>query len=1132
MTTEDFIDLLEERRLAPAGVARQLRAKAAQGDDRITPKAILKFLVKKEIVTRAQAKEILETTLVVSDKAESSILGLVPLPKSATSKPPAAESVAPPSPRERKVAPTPEQVAPLSAAGDVGFDPFTPVEEEVDPLLEESAAEAKKGAKGAKKKKRKRSSKRGENEWDSPLLLIGGGVLALLLIGGYVIYYLLTRENADELLKVANSNFDSGSYSQSISDYQKFVKNFPAHKDISQARVRLGMAELWRDTERTTNFAGALETAKRVINQIEDEPAFTTDGSDEEGLSQAKRELSSLLTTIAKGLTEQADSSEDNAVIKERITQTNEVLALTANTKYVPQRFRQDSELSAVRETLARVEARQQRGADLEAALEKMETSIAGGDPAAAFAVRKELIHQYPALMNDASLAEKVLKIAAAEQAIVKFVEDRQSATTSAPETPIVAELALADRRGATAAGASGPIVVRVDGGLYGLNAGDGSLLWRRFVGRAVRSYPLVLASGNVVAADAQQQELVCLNAETGALVWRLPLEGNLATPVALGDRLLVASDAGRVYLVEQARGDLLGYVEMSQPIKLPPLVNAQGDRVYVVGDHSNVYTLSGNDLACLGVYYLGHSAGGVAAPPLLALNKLIVADNSGAETCQVRVLSLNEQQTPTETAASFRMTGLVTTPLQSAGRRFAAVTSKGQAVVFEVSGANDKSSLTALATRDSQDRDQLARYGLLHDGHLWLGARELTKLAILPTGNQLPVRSLDRDYRGDAFDYPLQAIGNFVIHVRRPAGLGGAIVAAMDASASKAAWETAVAVPPAGAPAVDASSQLIVAGSSSGSIYQLDREAMARRVQDQAIRSEMATVKPVVYTDSLDLGSGRLAMGGRGATKILHFRPNDPRQQLREVALPGPLSSSLAPWGEGFVAPTEVGQIFLFGADDATPLATPFQPELVPGKKFNWLTPAAVDGGANSQLAVSDGVTKVYSLRVVDEPEPHLESTAMVDVGPSPLTTRLAAAGATLFAGNEAGKAARYALPDLVVGEPVDLGGRVTWGPFAVGDGVLLATESDELILLNESGAVAWRQPLAHGKLGGRPLVDGETAYLVHLAGGLSSVAVGDGSEGAYLDLGQPATAGPVAFGPRLIVVSSDGTLLVVNRP
>src|ERR687897_1410253 len=100
MTTDDFIDLLDQKRLVPTNLARQLRAKAAS-DQRITPKSILKYLVKKEIVSRAQAKELLETTLTVSAKAESSILGLAPLPDVPEPRSAKPEKPTKPAPPER-----------------------------------------------------------------------------------------------------------------------------------------------------------------------------------------------------------------------------------------------------------------------------------------------------------------------------------------------------------------------------------------------------------------------------------------------------------------------------------------------------------------------------------------------------------------------------------------------------------------------------------------------------------------------------------------------------------------------------------------------------------------------------------------------------------------------------------------------------------------------------------------------------------------------------------------------------------------------------------------------------------------------------------------------------------------------
>jgi hypothetical protein len=94
------------------------------------------------------------------------------------------------------------------------------------------------------------------------------------------------------------------------------------------------------------------------------------------------------------------------------------------------------------------------------------------------------------------------------------------------------------------------------------------------------------------------------------------------------------------------------------------------------------------------------------------------------------------------------------------------------------------------------------------------------------------------------------------------------------------------------------------------------------------------------------------------------------------------------------------------------------------------------------------------------------------------------------------------------------------------------LALESGELVALSADGAIRWRRPVEHGNLGGAPLVAESEAVLLHPATGLEFINLADGAEAAFVELGQPAIAGPVAFGSRLLLAAPDGTLLVVNRP
>ena len=274
-------------------------------------------------------------------------------------------------------------------------------------------------------------------------------------------------------------------------------------------------------------------------------------------------------------------------------------------------------------------------------------------------------------------------------------------------------------------------------------------------------------------------------------------------------------------------------------------------------------------------------------------------------------------------------------------------------------------------------------------EGHLWLAGKQLTKLAILPTENQLSVRSMERDYHGDAFDNPLQAVGKLVISVRRPAKRAGAVVTATDSAAGRPAWETDIAMPLAGAPAIDAARVGMSAATASGAVYLLDRQAMVRGVQDQsALRPpswpkcyprspKQSILAPAVWPSprraqpkpSWSSQTTPLSRSGRSTSAA--------RWQRRSSA--GAMASFFQPTlgrSSTSTTPAAVG-------------ATPFQPELTPDRKYKWLAPATVGEGADAKFVLSDGAEKVYLIGLVSEPTPHLEALKSVDVGPAPLPPR-----------------------------------------------------------------------------------------------------------------------------------------------
>ena len=1150
MTTEDFLDILEQRQLVSKNIVGQMRRKVAAGDHRITAKSILKFLVKKELVTRAQAKELLETTLTVTPSAESSILGLIPMPQAPNQPAPEKKKTAKPAPSEpAPAAPAPEEtpvvLPPVDEPADFGTTDLSgpgdllagsglaDAEAEHDPLAGDVESTPSTG-KSIKKKKRKKRDHRKQNEWDSPLLMLGFGGLAVLIVAGVLIYYLLFRENADKLLQEAGDSFNGGSYSQSIVLYEKFVEQFPSHAEISDATVRLGMAKLWRDTDGKSDYTRALDTALQVTDEIQDEPAFNAGGDDESGLSQAKREMSELLTKIAVGLANQAEAAEDGETAQQLIEKSKTAIGLCNNTKLVPQRFRLATELDEALETLDRVEKRLTRNADLATTLAAMDEAVAAGDSAAAFAAHKALLDQYPLLANNEQLAAKIREVATAEQSLIKFTPADQPAMTEDVESPIVAALALAERSGPTAPGASGAVAVAIDGNLYGIALADGSLLWRRRTGGAAAAAPIATGDGRVIALDAAHQQVIAVDAKTGNLVWRQPLGEPLAALAVRGDRTLVAGASGKLYALDTKSGALVGHVQFGQAIRVAPTFNAKGDRVYVIGEHSNLYTLAADDLSCIGVHYVGHAKGSVTAPPFVVLNKVAVAENTGLETCQLHLVGLDKRGGASREVVTTRLHGLVLSPMLGVGRRFAALTTLGEAAVFEVGSGDDATALTELARRAGPSRKQTIPYGAMVEGpretNLWVADRKLQKLAVLPTGNRLPVRALKRDFTGDVFDHELIEAGRLLVHVRRPRGGAGAIVAAVDDQSNEPYWETRLAVAPAGAPVVDPSGQQITSITSAGAVYSLDRQAMARRVQNEA---EQASAAPLdaPLTETADLGNGRVAAATPDSPQIVHFRPGAPRGPVSLITMPSPLVGAPVAWADGFLAPSQIGQVFYYASEDGAQLAPPFQPTLTPGAKVAWLTPAAI-GGESPRFAISDGVNKVLLVQVNGSGDAaQLQAAGEAEVGAAALETRLAAVGDYVVAGNADGALAVFSAADLAAGDPIALGGRVTWGPYAAGEGALVGLDSNELVLAAPGKGVAWRQPLTQ-QLVDAPLLNGGDAWLLMPEGALVRVSLADGSEAGRIELGEPAVAGPTLLGNRLVVAAPDGSLLIVDQP
>jgi hypothetical protein len=511
--------------------------------------------------------------------------------------------------------------------------------------------------------------------------------------------------------------------------------------------------------------------------------------------------------------------------------------------------------------------------------------------------------------------------------------------------------------------------------------------------------------------------------------------------------------------------------------------------------------------------------------------DKLAVLENDGSETSRLRLVSFDDNGAVTKQLAERRLTGSAAEAPLVSGRRLIVATDRGQIEIYDIGSDDNTSALALVARRDASGNQPVARHVALVGRNLWIGDSQLTKYSVLPTGNRLTVESIEDNFAGATFDHPFAISNDSLIHVHRPKRRAGAVVAATETRDGGVLWQTDVAIPPAGPPIVDASAKTLTAANAEGYLFRFDEAAIQSRVQDQPLTTQATPADLPALTAAVDLGQGRAAFCAPGADRLLLYNPALGDRAAQWIKLESPLACEVAQLGEGIVAPLQVGQVFYYSSADGSKLAMPFQPRLAPRITVDYRPVGIVDQAAR-RFVIAAGGEKIYLVAAVDQPRPHLAAVAEAAVGPYPISSPIVVVGNMAVAIGDEEHLLRFHLPSLEPAGESKLTAPVVWGPFAVGEGVLLATADEHLVSISVGGEERWRVPLEHGDLCGRPLVAADSVLIAYRKGILERRAAADGKPLATVDVEHPLAAGPVSFSQRIVLAAHDGTLLVVDQP
>src|SRR5439155_18529995 len=221
---------------------------------------------------------------------------------------------------------------------------------------------------------------------------------------------------------------------------------------------------------------------------------------------------------------------------------------------------------------------------------------------------------------------------------------------------------------------------------------------------------------------DVRRHELGRLRGATGELVWRQKLSGDAAGPVAAGSRILVTTRKGGVMAFETATGQIAASAQLPQGAEVAPAVRQS--RVYQLGQHSTLFVLDANSLACTETVYLGHRAGELLVPPMAVLDQLLVMRSPANDYSEIHVLGPDAK---TKRLTTFgkpqRLKGRIVTPLAVSAARVAAVTDMGQVAIYEVDPAGASEHLRLVASLDASETSPREVYCELERNRLWVAS-------------------------------------------------------------------------------------------------------------------------------------------------------------------------------------------------------------------------------------------------------------------------------------------------------------------------------------------------------------------------------------------------------------------------
>ncbi|MGC6443811.1 MAG: PQQ-binding-like beta-propeller repeat protein [Rubripirellula sp.] len=1120
MLANELIDRLERLGLLDQEIIEALREQLVQGGTRVTPEAVAKLLVDNGHLTRFQATKLIgelrsgeyesaedEASTLTEEVGELEIL----------------------SDEEVEVVEVePDDAAPVYEASGEFYEADSVVAEAVAVEavevggFEEEASEVDVEARPKSSHKKVDPDK---SQYDSFKIYGYIGIIVALLLIGSGITFVLTREDADQVITSANEQYDNQNYDAAQKMYVGFLESFgDQHQYSSMARARITMTELYKAATFKQEPWQAVELEKEKLPLI----------ADEEGMNEERGNLAALMVDIAANLADSASRASETEKKQSLLTVLDEQLLLMENPQYMMSSMKVTlaSQIQNVVESRARVQRDISRNMRLDEAEASMIGSLDQSDTKAAYDTRKQLLQSFPELYDNERLVTLIKRASDIQQTLVSASSQLPKVTTDESESVTTGNVVLTSLAGGSIPDLRGEtLYFRAGGSILAIDGESGGLVWRKYVGAAKDLPPVQLEDGVLLSQSSTLEILRCSESD-GSIAWRSGIDENFSEPIAIKDDIYVATESGRLIAFDAISGDTKWATQIPQKLNVGPGIDDRLRRAYLAGGHSNLYVLNSRDGSCVESYYLGHESSTISVAPVPLLGHVFVIENAGADYANVHVLRVDERgETLVQAQAPFRLIGNVIVDPIVNGRRLIVLTDRGEVTVYDIEPTAEREQVTVAATLPAFYEEPTATQMAVGKSQMWITGTRLGRYELqINTGRVIRDWSI---HELDTFLGKPYASDEALVHARVLRDTAAIRITAANPKTGEEIWRTDVGVP---VSLLQPTADGIHVVTTQAALFDLQFDTSDSKFNggQKPLENPGDRAVAIRFSDPIKIDETRSVMLNEvGDPSLLIYDPNRETEKLRRVTMrldsALPTSGGVASGG-GLLLPLDSGRVVLVDWRTGAVSATPFQPASDPVGKVQWTKPISLPDDAD-QVVLADSRKKIYRLRVGEQiRELQSKDLEFQLIGPS---TRLENAMVASTAGPAADFLVGFDLTNLSETFRTLLNGRINWGPSAVSDIALIRTDDGNLRAYESDGTQRFEVAVPAGEIVGEPLRNGEQ---IILAGRSGWIVVIDGRSGDLLnevDLGQPISSTPIVYGGEtLLVPGAEGVVYSTEVP